>query len=175
MDLRNQILSEHTKANCQLIVEWVGDDQSRFDELFNLFLHDEYRVTQRAVWPMGNCAIAHSSFMKKNMGRLIRNLQKPDIHDSIKRNTLRFLQSVEIPLKYEGMIMNTCFEYIENPKEAVAIKAFSLTILSRLAKKYPEIIPEIKLLIEDQAPVQTAAFTSRAKKVLKEFNITKDF
>jgi hypothetical protein len=124
---------------------------------------------------MGNCAIAHTSFMKKNMGKLVRNLQKPNIHDSIKRNTLRFLQSADIPLKYEGMIMNTCFEYIENPKEAVAIKAFSLTILSRLAKKYPEIIPEIKLLIEDQAPVQTAAFTSRAKKVLKEFNITKDF
>jgi hypothetical protein len=64
--------------------------------------------------------------------------------------------------------MNTCFEYIENPKEAVAIKAFSLTILSRLAKKYPEIISEIKLLIKEQAPVQTAAFTSRAKKILKE-------
>jgi hypothetical protein len=117
---------------------------------------------------MGNCAIVHPSFMKKNMGKLIRNLQKPNIHDSIKRNTLRFLQEIDIPPKYEGTIMNTCFEYIENPKEAVAIKAFSLTILGRLAKKYPEIIPEIKLLIEDQAPVQTAAFTSRAKKVLKE-------
>lgn len=173
MDLRNQILSEHTKANCQLIVEWVGNDPARFDELFNLFLHDEYRVTQRAAWPMSYCAIAHPSLMKKNMGKLIRNLQKPDIHDSIKRNTLRLLQSADIPLKYEGIIMNTCFEYIENPKEAVAIKAFSLTILGRLAKKYPEIISEIKLLIEDQAPVQTAAFTSRAKKVLKEFNVIK--
>ena len=169
MDLRNQILSEHTKANCQMIVEWVGNDQSRFDELFHLFLHDEYRVTQRAAWPMGNCAIAHPSFMKKNMGKLIRNLQKPNIHDSIKRNTLRFLQQIDIPSKYEGMIMNTCFEYVENPKEAVAIKAFSLSILGRLAKKYPEIIPEIKLLIEDQARYQTAAFKSRAKKVLKEF------
>jgi hypothetical protein len=171
MNLRNQILSEHTKANCRLIVEWVGNDQSRFDELFDLFLHDEYRVTQRAVWPMSNCAIAHPSLMKKNMGKLVKNLQKPDIHDSIKRNTLRLLQSADIPLKYEGMIMNTCFEYIENPKEAVAIKAFSLTILGRLAKKYSEIIPEIKLLIEDQVPVQTAAFKSRAKKVLKEFSL----
>ncbi len=168
MDLRNQILSEHTKANCQLIVEWVGHDQSRFDELFELFLHDEYRVTQRAAWPMSYCAIAHPSLMKKNMGRLVRNLQKPNIHNSVKRNTLRFLQVTDVPLKYEGTIMNTCFEYIENPKEAVAIKAFSLTILSRLAKKYPEIISEIKLLIKEQAPVQTAAFTSRAKKILKE-------
>ena len=170
MNLRNQILSEHTKANCQLIVEWVGNDPSRFDELFELFLHDEYRVTQRAAWPMSYCAIAHPSLMKKNIGKLVKNLQKPNIHDSIKRNTLRFLQVIDIPSKYEGTIMNTCFQYIENPKEAVAIKAFSLSILGRLAKKYPEIIPEIKLLIEEQAPVQTAAFTSRAKKVLKDLN-----
>jgi len=120
---------------------------------------------------MSYCATAHPSLMKKNMGKLVRNLQKPNIHDSIKRNTLRFLQSVDIPSKYEGMIMNTCFDYIENPKEAVAIKAFSLTILGRLAKKYPEIIPEIKLLIEDQAPIQTAGFKSRAKKVLKEISL----
>jgi len=108
--------------------------------------------------------------MKKNIGKLVKNLQKPNIHDSIKRNTLRFLQVIDIPPKHEGTIMNTCFQYIENPKEAVAIKAFSLSILGRLAKKYPEIIPKIKLLIEEQAPVQTAAFTSRAKKVLKDLN-----
>jgi hypothetical protein len=171
MELRNQILSEHTKANCQLIVEWVGDDPVRFNELFNLFLHDENRVTQRAAWPMSYCAIAHPSLMKKNMGKLIINLQKPNLHNSIKRNTLRLLQTIDIPLKYEGVMMNLCFKYAEDPKEAVAIKAFSLTILGKLAKKYPEIIPEIKLLIEEQFATHTPGFRSRAKKVLKELII----
>lgn len=26
MDLRNQILKEHTKINCQKIIDWVGND-----------------------------------------------------------------------------------------------------------------------------------------------------
>lgn len=168
MDLRNQILLEHTKANCQLIVEWVGNDAARFNELFYLFLNDEYRVTQRAAWPMSNCAIAHPELMKKNMGKLITNLQKPNLHNSVKRNTVRLLQSAGIPLKYEGIVMHICFTYIEDPKEAVAVKAFSLTILGKLARKYPEIIPELKSLIEDQVSHQTPAFTGRAKKVLKE-------
>ena len=51
----------------------------------------------------------------------------------------------------------------------MAIKAFALTVLGKLAKKYPQIIPEIKLLIADQLPHQTAAFKVRAKKLLKEF------
>ena len=168
MNLRLQILQEHTKENCQKIVHWVGDDPKRFNELFNLFLNGEYRITQRASWPVSYCVIAHPDLIKNNFKKLIANLDKPGIHDSIKRNTVRLLQSVDIPEKYEGAVMDICFSYVASPKEAVAIKAFSLTILGKFAKKYPEIIPEIKLLIEDQLPHQTAAFKSRSKKLLKE-------
>ncbi len=97
MLLRNQILKEHTKENCNTIVQWVGNDVLRFNQLFDLFLNDEYRVTQRAAWPMSYCVIAHPEFMKSNFGKLIKNLQKRNIHDSIKRNTVRLLQSIEIP------------------------------------------------------------------------------
>ncbi len=169
MNLRNQILQEHTKENCNKIIQWVGNDSSRFNELFKLFLHGEYRVTQRAAWPMSYCVIAHPQFMKNNFGKLINNLKKPGIHNSIKRNTVRLLQEIEIPKKYEGEIMEICFRYVESSTEAVAVKAFSLTILGKFAKKYPEIIPEIKLLIEEQIPHQTAAFKGRAKNLLKEF------
>ena len=169
MLLRNQILLEHTKANCQKIIDWVGDDISKFNQLFHLFLNDEYRVTQRAAWPLSYCAIAHPEFVQNNFGKLISNLQKSSLHDSIKLNTLRLLQHTDIPEKYEGKIMDTCFKYVESPTEAVAIKAFSLSVLGKLASKYPEIIPEIKIIIEDELPHQTAGFKSRANKLLKQF------
>lgn len=171
MDLRNQILKEHTKANCQIIIDWVGNDISRFNQLFNLFINDEYRVTQRAAWPMSYSVIAHPELMKNNFEKLIKNLEKLGIHDSIKRNTLRLLQQINIPSKYEGAIMHLCFQYVESSKEAVAIKAFSLSILGNFAKKFPKIIPEIKLLIENQFPHQTPAFKQRAKKLLNEFKL----
>ncbi|HET7116560.1 MAG TPA: hypothetical protein VFI29_08725 [Hanamia sp.] len=41
MNIRNQILKEHTKENCRKIVDWVGNNTSRFNELFDLFLNDE--------------------------------------------------------------------------------------------------------------------------------------
>ncbi|HEY5393456.1 MAG TPA: hypothetical protein VIJ57_15130 [Hanamia sp.] len=168
MDLRNQILKEHTKENCKKIVDWVGNDLGRFNELFHLFLEDENRVTQRTAWPMSYCVIAHPDLMKNNFEKLIDNLNRPKLHDAIKRNTVRLLQTVVIPEKYEGVVMDICFKYLESPREAVAIKAFSLTILERLSRKYPEIIPEIKMLIEDQLPHQTAAFKGRAKKLLQD-------
>lgn len=72
MDLRNQILKEHTKINCQKIIDWVGNDLKRFNELFQLFLNDEYRVSQRAAWPISYCAIAHPQFIKDNLENLLR-------------------------------------------------------------------------------------------------------
>ena len=165
--LREEILKEHSKAQCSNIVNWVGSSQQRFDELFNLFLNDEYRVVQRAAWPVSYAVIAHPVFITKHWSSLIKNLQKPNLHNAVKRNSIRLLQAVAIPKKYQGQIMDICFRYVESPAEAVAVKAFSLTVLSNLAKLYPEILPELKLLIEDQLPHQTAAFRSRAKVLIK--------
>ena len=50
MDLRKTILKEHSKKNGNEIVSWIGNDKEKFHQLFNLFLIDEYRVTQRAAW-----------------------------------------------------------------------------------------------------------------------------
>lgn len=166
MDLREEILKEHSKAQCDKIVQWIGNDQKRFDELFKLFLNGEYRVTQRAAWPLSYSAIAHPNLINKNLAVLLNNLKKPGLHNAIKRNSIRLLQHINIPEILHGEVMGVCFRYVESPNEPVAIKAFSLTVLGNLSKQYPEILPEIKLLIEEQLPHQTAAFKSRAKKLL---------
>jgi hypothetical protein len=167
MNLRETILAEHSKANCTKVVNWVGNSQARFDELFNLFLNSEYRITQRAAWPVSYCVIDHPNFIAKHFSKLVKNLHRSGLHDSIKRNTVRLLQHIEIPRKFHGEIMDICFQYISSPGEAVAIKAFSLTILQNLSKQYPEIKNEIKLIIEERWEHETAAFKSRARKFLK--------
>jgi hypothetical protein len=49
MNLRQEILREHSKKQADKIVKWVGASQDRFDELVRLFLNSEYRVVQRAA------------------------------------------------------------------------------------------------------------------------------
>jgi hypothetical protein len=166
MNLREEILSEHSKAQCNKIVQWVGDSQQRFNKLFYLFLNDEYHVVQRAAWPVSYCVIAQPKFISRNFEKLIKNLDKPDLHDSVKRNSIRLLQHVDIPEKFQGEIMEICFKYMASPAEPVAVKVFSLTVLDNLSKKYPEIIPEIKVLIDEQLSHQTIAFKTKAKKLL---------
>ena len=170
MNIKTALLKEHSKRQCDAIVKWVGHDQKRFDELFDLFLHDEYRVVQRAGWPISFCVEKHPELINKHFRDLLDNLGKKGIHDAVKRNTVRLLQHVSIPEKFHGEVMDICFRYISSPAEAVGIKAFSITVLQNLAKHYPEIINEIKLVIEERWDYETVAFKTRARKLLKELS-----
>lgn len=171
MNIRTALLKEHSKKQCTAIVKWVGSDQKRFDQLFDLFLNDEYRVVQRAAWPVSYCVEAHPGFIKKHFARLLKNLNKKGIHDSVKRNSIRLLQYIDFPKKFHGRVMDICFRYISSPNQPVAIKAFSITVLQNLAGQYPEIINEIKLVIEERWDHETIAFKTRAKKLFKEFSL----
>jgi len=171
MMLRQEILKEHSKAQCNAIVEWVGQSQKRFDELFNLFINDEYRVVQRAAWPVSYCVKKYPSFIKNHFEELIKKLQEPGVHDSVKRNSMRLLEAIQIPEKFQGSIMDIAFNYIASPTEATAIKAFSITVLGNMAIQYPEIIPELKTIIEEQFEKEKPAFKSRAKRLFKELTI----
>lgn len=166
MKLRDELLKEHSKANCMRIVAWIGSSEKRFAQLVHIFIHDEYRVVQMAAWPLSYVLETHPELAEKHLPVLLDNLEKPDLISAVKRNTIRALQSVPIPEKYHGMVMNHCFNYISDPTEKAAVKAFSLTVLENLSKIYPDIKGELKLIIESNIENETPAFISRAKKIL---------
>lgn len=171
MNLREAILEKHSKTQTHKIVKWVGNDQQRFDQLFRLFINDKDDVvTQRAGWPLSYAVEAHPTLIQKHFRPLLKNLEKPGLHNAIKRNSVRLLQDIAIPERFQGEVMNICFAYVTDPQEKPAIKAFSLSVLQKLARQYPEIKNELKLVIETQWDNESAAFRSRAKKILKELS-----
>jgi len=172
MHLREEILKEHSKRQANKIVRWVGDDQEKFDELVGLFLKGEYRVTQRAGWPLSNIVIAYPKLISKHLKKLLLNLDHPNLHNAVLRNTLRLLQFVNIPKSLHGLAAETCFRLLNDKKQPVAIHVFSMSVLGNLCMDYPELKQELQLSIEEQLPYGSAGFRSRARKVLKQINKT---
>jgi hypothetical protein len=170
MNIKDLLITEHSKKQTDRIVKYIGADARRFAVLMKLFFAGEYRITQRAAWPMSYCVRNHPELIKPYFKKLLDFLQKPGVHNAVARNTVRLLQDVDIPEKYQGQLMSICFDYIQDIKTPAAVKAFSLTILQNLSKKYPEILPELKTIIEERWPHETPAFKSRANKILKTLN-----
>lgn len=169
MHLRNEILKENSRDQTLAITKWVGDKPDRVAALVDLFLHDEYRVVQRAAWVLSYVAEKHPGLVQPHLEKMVNRMGDAGIPAAVKRNVVRVLQFMPIPENLQGPVMDYCFRFLEDPKETIAVRAFSMTVLANLAQQYPEIKNEIILLIEDQLREGASpGIRSRGKKTLAQ-------
>ena len=168
MNLVVEILKEHSKKQKDKIVEYVGNNPKRFSELIEVYLQGPYRVTQRAAWPLSYCIQKHPALLRPHWKKILALVTRKDIHDAVKRNTLRMLQFVRVPKAHQGGVANLCFTLLADRKQPVAIRVFAITVLANLSLEVPELKNELIPLIEDQLPYASAGFLSRSGKVLKQ-------
>ncbi len=167
MNLVQVILKEHSKSQTEKITKYIGSNPSRFAELVNVYLSGPYRVTQRAAWPLSYCVENHPALVKPHLNKLISFCMTPGVHDSVKRNTMRLLQYINIPKSLQGKVADLAFQFLQSPDEPVSIKVFSMTVLANLCKDFPELKNELVPILESQFPYGSAGYRSRARKVLK--------
>ena len=167
MNIKEALLEEHSKKQTMKIVKHIGSDSSRFSELIKLFLANEYRVTQRAAWVVCSCAQQHPQLIRPYLSKLVKNLEKPGLHDAVKRNTLRVLEIFPVPKDLQGQVAEICFGFLMS-REPVAMKAYSMTILLSICKEEPDMKNELRLVIEGMMPVGSAAIRARGRKVLEQ-------
>jgi len=168
MNLLETLAKEHSRAQCDRIVKYIGKDPHRFKNLVEVFLAGPYRITQRAAWPLGNCVELHPELIKPHLKRIILNLKRPKLHDAVKRNTVRLLQFIDIPRSMQGTVTEICFNFFEGKKEPIAVRVFAMTVLANIAKYQPDLKNELRIMIEHQLPFGSAGFVSRARKVLRQ-------
>jgi hypothetical protein len=171
--IRKMLEAEHSKAQCNRIVSHVGTDPTKFAELIEEFLTGPYRITQCAAWPISYIVIAHPGLVSPHLGKLIKLLGTPGIHDAVKRNILRFLPSVTIPASQREKLIELCFGFLANRSEPVAVHVFAMEVLARLVEPYPELRRELSLILEEQLPYASPGYRSRATKILKKVGVNR--
>lgn len=170
MNLYQEILREHSKANVNKITDYIGTDEDRFAELMQIFLRGDYTTIQRSSWIVSECAEAHPFFIAPYFKDLIDKLHEPNIHPSARRNIVRIWQFVEIPVDFIGEVYDICFRYLTG-NETIAVVVFSMTVCFNITKYFPELKTELRVTIEDlllKHQNGSAGINSRGKKVLAE-------
>ena len=167
MNLRNEILKEHSQRHLSHIISWIGSDAKRFAQLMDIFLTGEYRVVQRSSWVVSMCAERHPELTAPWLAQLIARAHDGTVHAAVQRNVVRLLQFVDIPKRLQGAAVNLCFGFLSAVESPVAVKVFSMTVLAKLAEHEPDLKNEIIPLIEQMLLYGSAGIQSRAKKVLR--------
>ena len=161
-------LTEHSKATTNAVISYVGNRPDRFKELFTLFIKGEPLVKQRAAWPLSYIVTLFPELIRPYFGQLVKYLQQNNHHPAIYRNAFRFLQTIEIPEKYEGPIVDIALKYCKDINAPVAIQAFAMSTAANIAMKYPEIAKELLAILEENLPYAANGYIARARKVMKQ-------
>jgi hypothetical protein len=167
MNLREELLKDHSKERIMKIVRYVGNDKERFADLMKLFLGNIEKVSERAAWGVSYCAEAYPELVFPYLEKMLDNLNRP-VHDAVKRNTIRTFQDIDIPEELQGKAADICFYLLCDKDETIGTKVFSMTVLHNLCKQHPDLKNELRTAIEEQMPYASAGFKSRGKKILKE-------
>ena len=164
MDLKKILSSRHSKEMVLEIRDYIGDDKKKFKSLMNLFFLDEWQLNQRSSWAILKTIQKHPKLIQPYLPKLLKKLDEK-VHDAVIRNTIRIFEEIEeIPEDIEGILYDKCYQYLSSMDSPIAVKAFSLTVASKFAMKYPDLQGEILELIDYQLPHSTAAFKVRARK-----------
>jgi hypothetical protein len=170
MNIQVELEKDHTRSHGLKIANYACISSLNFKKLMACFWDSNHRIAQKAAWCVSWAAKSKKGFSESYISDFIEQVIKPNNEDAIVRNSLRILELLEIPEDFHGILMNACFSFVENPSTAIAIKAFSLTILFNLSKTYPEIQDELICIIEENWDHETPAFKSRGKKIISFIN-----
>lgn len=167
MILSEALANSMTRAQSNRIVDWIGDDAKRFAELMDYFLNGELRVNQRAAMTVGTVGEKRPALLTPWLGKMLDALEHPN-HDAQVRNTLRSLQYIDVPEQHMGRVTNHCFEYLGSVNYPIAFRVFAMTVLFNISVKEPDLMPELKMVIEEMIPHGSGGIKSRGRKVLAQ-------
>ena len=170
--IKELLEAEHSKVQTLRVVDYIGSDSERFEALMQLFFVDDWCLNQRASWPIPLIVERLPELIFPYVERLIKNLENPS-HNAVVRNTVKLFQDIEIPEKFQGQVVNLCMALLADPKEPVANRVFSMTVIYNISKKWPELQNELRILIESQMESESPGFKSRGGKIIKEIDKTK--
>lgn len=174
MNIRERLEAEHSKTVTLAVVSYIGRDKKRFRELMTILLDGEYRLTQRAAWPLSHVAIEHPELIAPYYAKLIQKLESPNEHPAIARNILRIFQECPVPEKHWGSLIDICFKFIMSETKPAAIRAFAITVASRICRHFPELRNELILMLRELSAIpQLPAVKQRTKLALKELQAVK--
>lgn len=167
MIIEKELSRKISKSNAIKVANFIGCNGSLFKQLVKILLDDNNPAAPQAAWTLSFCVQQCPDVIYPHLEALIDNLYRKKLHDAVKRNTLREMQHINIPEKFQGKAADICFKFLSSGTEAIAIRAFSITVLCNICKQQPELKNELQLILKEQMRNGEPAITSRGKKALK--------
>ena len=141
-------------------------NEEHLGNLLELCLTIKYPFTQYSSWLLSHVAENHREFLLPFHQDLILVFLKCTDHSTQRNLGNTLLKLPETNYKSDEML-ERLFNFLQNSDTKVALKAYAMYLLIPLVKPYPELIRELKLVINSRVELESKAYLGAVKKVEK--------
>jgi 8-oxo-dGTP diphosphatase len=182
-DLYDDCSDAKTEVNLQAMVnsmmsmqeaEWVAtsaiENPAIFRKLIEYSFSDDKKLAFRASWTLTKVCDQYPEMIAPGLTAIIEKLDKLD-NEGVQRCFMRIISLYDInkiSIKHHGILAEHCFNALRSGFSAIAIKAYSMEILYKLALIYPELANELSVSINLLQGEESGAIQARSRMVLKK-------
>ena len=154
--------------------EWVAESAAGNGEILKKLLEysfsDDKKLAFRASWTLSKVFDRYPEMLNPDLERMIETLDNLE-NESVQRSFLRMISLGDldkISIRHQGILADHCFKMLKSGFSAIAIKAYSMEIIYKLALIYPELANELSATIQMLQGEGSAGILARGHLILKK-------
>ena len=149
------------------MISFLNTHPELFEEAINLAISDKQPYAWRAAWLLWSCMDKNDHRIKGYIKEIISTM--PGKKDSHLRDLMLILLRMELDEKYEGVLFSLCVDTWEQVAKKPSVRYTAFKMIMKIAEKHPELISEVKLLMQPQ--YMDSLSDSVKKSIFKLFQI----
>jgi 8-oxo-dGTP diphosphatase len=154
--------------------EWLAESAIENGEILRKLLEYSFskdkKLAFRASWTLSKVFDKYPDLIGSDLQLMIGSLETLD-NESVQRSFLRMISMSDlnsISQKQHGILADHCFKMLKSGFSAIAIKAYSMEIIYKLALIYPELANELSSTINMLQGDGSAGILARGHIILKK-------
>lgn len=154
--------------------EWMalsaGENPAIFRRLLEYSFLPDRKLAFRASWTLSKACEMFPEMIYPYMQLLLDGLNSIE-DESTRRSFLRIISLSEISrlsIKDHGILADHCFKALNSQFSSIAVKAYSMEILYKLTRIYPELAHELSATIKMLQGEGSGGIIARGKIILKK-------
>ncbi|MFH1050944.1 MAG: hypothetical protein V1779_08480 [bacterium] len=163
------LLKDSSRATIDKATEETLNDRKLFNKMLYLALNENSKYSLRASRVLYFCTKHEPNLIEPHLNDILTGL-KTVKNDSIRGNLLSVFYEIELPYNEEflGELTQVCFELLNGQSERESLAVYSIDVLYKICKFYPELKNELIQNLQALLPHKKAAFFCRANETLKK-------
>ncbi|MEZ4721932.1 MAG: hypothetical protein R2813_08670 [Flavobacteriales bacterium] len=163
-DIANALDEDRSKDNVLRIIQAIEKQGTDYREFFQIVHEQPASKCWRMTWMLSSL-VERNPKIGNEIQELVWKQLKPCEHQGMQRDLWRTLTFVDISEELSGSVYDFACNVIASAHYPVAVRVHAMQCAFNIAKPWPELRDELKMILDSLGPEESVGTRNRAGKL----------